>query len=129
MTDTVRDDAETEVVMVWNDDLDLDGIEGFEPTDEMRATWRQTAARRRLAEALVRIRSGAHLSQAEVARRMDRDRAFVSRMESATGSPPKQETIAAYARACGMELGLVFRPLDGTRSAVAVRTQAPAAKA
>ncbi len=88
--------------------------EGLELTPELRALWETTREKRELARQLVRMRGSVGLSQKELADRMGKDQAYVSRMESATHPMPKGQSIALYARSCGYVTAYAFlRPEDG----------------
>ena len=90
--------------------------EGLDLTPELRALWDATREKRELARQLVRMRSAAGLSQKELADRMGKDQAYVSRMESATHPMPKGQSIALYARSCGYVTAYAFlRPEDGPK--------------
>ena len=88
--------------------------EGLELTPELDAIWEATREKRELARQLVGMRSAAGLSQKELADRMGKDQAYVSRMESATHPMPKGQSIALYARSCGYVTAYAFlRPENG----------------
>lgn len=82
--------------------------EGLPVTPEFVARWRETRERRELSRSLVEMRLEAGLTQTQVAARMNKDQAFVSRMESATGPTPKAAHISLYAGACGYVTGYAF---------------------
>jgi len=94
-----------------------------------RKEWEETAPKRALAVALVRLRTEAGQSQTDVAKQAGWDKAFVSRLESAGGPLPDTLTLMRYAAACGRALGLVFADVAGDRVHVtdAVTLAAPAA--
>jgi transcriptional regulator with XRE-family HTH domain len=69
---------------------------------------REQLPRARIAAALVRVRNALGLTQKEVARHMGMDQPNIARLEKASGNPQTTEALAAYARACGLTLGLVF---------------------
>ncbi len=77
-------------------------------TPELEARWRECRERRQLAGALIGMRRAAGLSQKELAGLMEKDQAFVSRMESITTPPPKAQHIALYARHCGYMTAYAF---------------------
>lgn len=68
----------------------------------------QSRQRRHLALTLFGLRRRAGLTQTEVATRMGRDQAHVSRMESTGGPFPDSASIEAYAQACNSAASLVF---------------------
>lgn len=81
----------------------------------------QTEARRKLALSLVEMRRSAGLTQKEVAASMDRDQAFISRMEATVGPFPSPKSIEAYAHACHAAAGYVFAITeDGTDRVVTI---------
>ena len=82
--------------------------EVFAKFPRVRKLWEQTAPRRKISLVLVGLRKQAGLSQKEVAARARWDKAFVSRLESATGGVPDAETVARYAAACGATAGVVI---------------------
>lgn len=74
------------------------------PTDiapRAQAQWNKSLTRRTLSRMLRRMRRQRDLSQVQIAQRMGVTQPQIARMESATGPWPGQETIAAYAAACG----------------------------
>ncbi len=77
-----------------------------------RKRWEATQPKRELAVALARMRAAAGLTQAQVAERAGWDKAFVSRLESATGPVPDVATLSRYAAACDMVAGIVFAALS-----------------
>ena len=102
--------------------------EGLDLTPELRTLWEETREKRELARQLVRMRSSAGLSQKELADRMGKDQAYVSRMESATHPMPKGQSIALYARSCGYVTAYAFlRPEDGPKDSA--KDVAPASRA
>jgi transcriptional regulator with XRE-family HTH domain len=68
----------------------------------------QSRQRRDLALTLFGLRRRAGLTQVEVAARMGKDQAHVSRMESTRGPFPDSASIEAYAHACNSAASLVF---------------------
>lgn len=96
---------------------------------EFRKLWDASAAKRAIAIALVRMRVDAKRTQSEVATRAGWDKAFVSRLEGASGPVPDTATLARYAAACDHAVGVVFASVeDGhTRITDAVTLSAPAA--
>jgi len=78
------------------------------------------AARRRekLALALHGLRVNANLTQNQVAERMGKDQAHISRMESLTGPFPDMNSITAYAHACQSSAGYVFVTRKNQHSSV-----------
>ena len=86
----------------------------LESRPDVRELWEAHQPRREIALAFVHIRTRAGLSQAEVAKRAGWNKSYVSRLESMdNGSVPDTETLARYARACEMDLGLVFAKAEG----------------
>ena len=61
-----------------------------------------------LAKALYQLRRQANLTQKQVAKAMDKEQSFVSRMESVTGPFPDSNSISSYAHACHATMGYVF---------------------
>jgi len=86
---------------------------GLPATEEFLRVWRETAPRRRLGRTLEALRRNAELTQAELARRMGKDQAFVARMESGRGDMPKAENVALFALHCGFATAYAF--VDVTR--------------
>jgi transcriptional regulator with XRE-family HTH domain len=80
---------------------------------EARRLWDETAAKRKIALLLTRLRTDSGLSQKDVGARAGWDKAFVSRLEGALGGIPDTQTIARYAAACGATLGLVVGKSSG----------------
>lgn len=62
-----------------------------------------------LVDALIRARTHAHLSQAEVASRMGTTESVVSRLESGRARPSTQ-TLERYAQATGHKLRIILEP-------------------
>jgi ribosome-binding protein aMBF1 (putative translation factor) len=62
-----------------------------------------------LAEALIRARSAAALTQADVARRMGTTQAVIARLESGR-SLPSTRTLQRFAAATGTKLRIAFAP-------------------
>jgi len=73
-----------------------------------RKLWDASTAKRAIAIALVRMRLEAKRTQGEIATRAGWDKAFVSRLEGATGPVPDTATLARYATACDHAVGVVF---------------------
>jgi len=96
---------------------------------EFRKLWDASAAKRAIAIALVRMRKQARMTQSDVAESAKWDKAFVSRLEGATGPIPDTATLARYAKACKHAVGVVFASVDNghTRITDAVTLSAPAA--
>ncbi|NBC33100.1 MAG: helix-turn-helix domain-containing protein [Alphaproteobacteria bacterium] len=80
---------------------------------EFRAEYDALAAEFSIAEALIAARKRAHLSQDEVARRMDATKDYVVRMEGVQ-SNPSIEALRRFAAATGTRLKIVFEPTDET---------------
>jgi transcriptional regulator with XRE-family HTH domain len=97
---------------------------------EYRRLWEATEPKRKIAIALVRMRKQAGRTQSDVAQRAGWDKAFVSRLEGASGAVPDTSTLARYAEACGRSVGLVFLEVEDDRAKVidAVTLSAPAAE-
>lgn len=95
------------------------------PVEESFAEWRKDPAYREahatleeefaLARALIEARTGANVSQEEIARRMQTSQSAVARLESGRGNP-SLNTLRRYAEATGARLRIVFEPAE-TRSA------------
>lgn len=67
-----------------------------------------------LAQALVHIRQAAELTQTQLAARADWPKSVASRIESPAESFPDLSTLARYACACDVDVGLLFTaPHDG----------------
>jgi transcriptional regulator with XRE-family HTH domain len=79
---------------------------------EFRRLWEGTEAKRAIATSLVRLRKQAGRTQSEIAERAGWDKAFVSRLEGASGAMPDTLTLARYAAACGQALALVFAAVE-----------------
>ena len=67
---------------------------------ELQAEYERLGPRYELISALIGARQRAGLNQGELARRMGRSQAVVSRLESAEHSP-RLETLREYVEACG----------------------------
>jgi transcriptional regulator with XRE-family HTH domain len=80
-------------------------IHGASP--EIRDLWSKTALKRRFAGMFVRMREVAGAPQTRIVERTGWDKAFVSRLEGAQGGVPDINTIARFADACGLTVGLV----------------------
>ena len=65
-----------------------------------------------LAEALIRARANADMTQEQVAREMGTTQAVVARLESGR-SMPSTRTLQRYAKATGTRLRISFEPADG----------------
>jgi transcriptional regulator with XRE-family HTH domain len=61
-----------------------------------------------IAAALVRVRNALGRTQRDIAASMNTPQSNVARLEKATGNPQTTEALIAYAKACGLTLGLVF---------------------
>jgi phasin family protein len=85
--------------------------------------WTEQAPRRNLAAEFRRMRRRMGLSQAAVAERMGVSQPAVARMESAVGPWPREEAIAAFARACSKDAMIIFRdqPTSGESDVGVVR--------
>ncbi|MGI9333985.1 MAG: helix-turn-helix domain-containing protein [Gammaproteobacteria bacterium] len=81
---------------------------GLTATPEFQRAWRDGQERRAIGRALERMRREAELTQMELAKKMDKDQAFVSRMESGRGPMPKAQHIALYAEQCGFMTAYAF---------------------
>lgn len=66
-----------------------------------------------LAHALLDVRAHAGITQTQLTRRIGWGLSVASRLESARGPLPDLATLATYARACGVEAGLIFTNSDG----------------
>ena len=76
----------------------LDEMRANDP--ELQAEYERLGPRFELISELIRARKRAGLNQGELARRMGRSQAVVSRLESAEHSP-RIETLLEYVEACG----------------------------
>ena len=65
-----------------------------------------------LVEALITARTGAKLTQAEVARRLGTTQSAIARLESG-GVSPSFATLRRYAEATGTRLTVELAPVDG----------------
>jgi transcriptional regulator with XRE-family HTH domain len=81
---------------------------GLPATEAFLEVWHASEARRHLGRKLERMRRNAGLTQAELARRMGKNQAFVARMESGRGDMPKAESIALFATQCGYATAYAF---------------------
>ena len=81
---------------------------------ELQAQYERLGPRYQLISALIRARQRAGLNQGELARRMGRSQAVVSRLESAEHSP-RIETLLEYVEACGHRIE--FRVVESTERA------------
>jgi transcriptional regulator with XRE-family HTH domain len=88
--------------------------EFLETRPGFRKAWEESHPKRMIAMALVRLRKSMQLTQKDVADRAGWDKAFVSRLESASlrAGVPDTLTIQRYAEACGGVAGLVFATTD-----------------
>src|SRR5690606_7888733 len=74
---------------------------------EVREEYERLRPRYAAVEALIRARKEAGLTQAELAERMGRQQSIISEIESGRRSP-RLDTLAAAARALGLELRVDF---------------------
>jgi ribosome-binding protein aMBF1 (putative translation factor) len=91
------------------------------PVEKRFAAWRKDAAYRSayaaleeefaLAEALIAARTKAHISQEEIAKRMQTSQPAVARLEGGRGNP-SLDTLRRYARATGTRLRISFEPRE-----------------
>ena len=79
---------------------------------DVREALARTKVKRALASALVGLRKSAGLTQSALAAKADWDKAFVSRLESATGGLPELDTLARYVSICGADVRLSFEGLE-----------------
>jgi len=96
---------------------------------EFLRLWAESAPKRAVAIALVRMRKQEGLTQSDLAKKAHWDKAFVSRLEGALGPMPETATLVRYAAACNRALGLVFASVESDKAEVtdAVTLTAPAA--
>lgn len=80
----------------------------FSSAPESGKLWNRQSHARSIATVFTVIRTQAGMTQAEIAAKTGWNKAYISRLESAAGGVPDSVTIARYAEACGMEVGLVF---------------------
>jgi transcriptional regulator with XRE-family HTH domain len=73
----------------------------------VRELWEKSEPKRQIALVLARVRKQAGRTQKDIADITGWDKAFVSRLESALGGLPDQQTIARYVEACNAKVGLV----------------------
>jgi ribosome-binding protein aMBF1 (putative translation factor) len=69
-----------------------------------------------LIEAMIQARAHAHLTQAQLARRMGTTQAAIARLESGR-SRPSTRTLERLAKATGMRLRISFEPVTSNRIA------------
>lgn len=93
--------------------------------------WNASAPKRGIAIALTRMRKQAGRTQAEIAARAGWDKAFVSRLEGASGPVPGTATLMRYAAACDHAMGVVFASVEKGHARItdAVTLAAPKAAA
>jgi transcriptional regulator with XRE-family HTH domain len=84
----------------------------FAEREDVRLAHERSRAKRAIAMALVGIRKIAGLTQTELAARAGWDKAFVSRLEGASGGLPQLETLVRYAGICGAPLRLVVGEIN-----------------
>ncbi len=80
----------------------------FDRDPQLRQAWAEAKPRARIAGALVRLRNALGYRQRDVAERLAIPQSNVARIERASGNPQTTDALTAYARACGMALGIVF---------------------
>ncbi|WP_312162727.1 helix-turn-helix transcriptional regulator [Phenylobacterium sp.] len=95
------------------------------PVEESFAQWRKDPAYGEahaaleeefaLARALIDARTGADISQEEIAKRMRTSQSAVARLESGRGNP-SLDTLRRYAEATGARLRIVFEPVAPQRA-------------
>ena len=85
---------------------------------DYRRVWDASAPKRAIAIAMVRMRTQAGLTQADLAAKTGWDKAFVSRLEGAAGAIPATKTLARYAEACGRSVGIVFADVEANQAQV-----------
>ena len=90
----------------------LEGMRANDPA--LQAEYERLGPRFELISELIRARKRAGLNQGELARRMGRSQAVVSRLESAEHSP-RLETLLEYVEACGHRIE--FRIVDAKEPA------------
>jgi ribosome-binding protein aMBF1 (putative translation factor) len=103
------------------------------PVEESFAEWHKDPAYRQahaaleeefaLAQALIRARTDADISQEEIARRMRTSQPAVARLEGGHGNP-SLDTLRRYAAATGTRLRFVFDPVPA-ESAQEQKTENP----
>jgi transcriptional regulator with XRE-family HTH domain len=76
-----------------------------------------------LIEAMIQARGHAHLTQAQLARRMGTTQAVIARLESGR-TKPSTRTLERFADAIGMRLRISFEPMRAGRSARKDETRA-----
>jgi transcriptional regulator with XRE-family HTH domain len=89
---------------------------------EIAERLRQERPRASIAAALVRVRNALRLTQRDVAAAMDTPQSNVARLEKPAGNPQTTEALVAYAKACGLTLGLVFMTSKGDGIAIVEAT-------
>ena len=78
-----------------------------EESQSTRELWTKTALKRRIASMFARMRMAKDVSQKDIADRTGWDKGFLSRLESTQGGLPDINTIARFAEACDLAIGLV----------------------
>lgn len=86
---------------------------GLERTPEFDRAWAATKERREIGRTLECMRRESDHTQAELAAKMGKDQAFISRMESGRGPMPKANHIALWARHCGFMTAYAFVAKEG----------------
>ena len=79
--------------------------------DEFRAEYEKADAEFQIVEALVRARTEANISQAELAKRMGTTQSAIARLEGG-GVSPSLATLRRYAAAAGLKLEINLVPAE-----------------
>lgn len=90
-----------ETIQEWRKDPEY--IAEFEALDEEFA----------LVRALLKARTNAHLTQEELAKKMETSQAAIARLETGKRMPSTR-TLQKFAKATGTKLKVIFEPLDQT---------------
>jgi DNA-binding XRE family transcriptional regulator len=97
-------------------------------SDEFRKAYDEARAETLLARKMAAARVAAHLTQAEVAKRMGTNQAAVSRMERASYTGHKVSLVHRFAAAVECEADITFRPIRAPATVSAKRSTAPKGK-
>ncbi|MBX9760631.1 MAG: helix-turn-helix domain-containing protein [Beijerinckiaceae bacterium] len=87
---------------------------------EVKAEYEALADEFSIAEALIRARSRAEMTQAQVAEKMQTSQSYVAKLESGQVSP-SVKALQRYAAATGSRLSISLEPPSGARRAPAAR--------
>jgi transcriptional regulator with XRE-family HTH domain len=79
----------------------------FSDFGDLHSLWKRTDLKRQMSFMFARMRKSAGLSQKDIVERTGWDKSFVSRLEGAQGPLPEVQTIARFAEACNLVVGVV----------------------